>query len=100
MKKLVQREDAPKLAQLMNLKSFGDLELDHHYTTWSMVDYLVSEHPEGFARLLRSIKGLTNAEGFPDGTRVRDVHRAQIKELAGSYLAFDRAWRAWVLETY
>jgi hypothetical protein len=100
-RKLVSKEEFPGMSRLVNLRGFGEMKLDHHYTTWSMVDYLMREHPHFLAVLLSRIKGLLSEEFIPDGSGIADEHRAIFKEVLGlSYPQFDRAWAAWVLENY
>jgi len=100
-RKLVNSGDAPRMAQLMRMKGFAEFELDHHFTTWSMIDFLITEHPDVLAQLFDRIKGMTNEEGIGDGTQLPDVHREAFQELLGmSYREFDAAWGEWVLATY
>ena len=85
------------MAELIHLKSFASFDLDTHFVCWSMVDYLVREHPESFACILDRIHGRKNAEGYPDASGLREVHRGAFQECLGmSYAGFDRAWAAWV----
>ena len=37
VRKLIQRREAPRMAELIGLKAYSELELEHHFTTWSMV---------------------------------------------------------------
>lgn len=100
-RKLVVREEAPSLARLMAIRDFAGLELEHHFTTWSMVDYLQREHPGFLAVLIDRLSGLLNEQNVPDGSELTEVHRDVFREeLSMSYAAFDRAWREWVLASY
>ena len=99
-RKLVQRDDAPSMAQLMALRSYADLELEHHFSSWSRVEYLLQEHPGFLARLLAALKGRTDAAGLADGSGVADAQREVFRdELGMSYAQFDRAWADWVLSS-
>ena len=96
--KIVKRGNAPRLAELMALKNYAELELVHHFCTWSMIKYLIEEHPEGFAGLLADICGIMDENGYADGSNLPDKHRKAFKERLGmSYPEFDKAWRDWVL---
>lgn len=100
-RKLVAAGDAPSMASLLALNGYADLELEHHFTTWSMIDYLQRERPGFVGRLLDTIKGLTNEAGIGDGSGLEDAHRAAFREgLGATYAQFDEAWRAWVLQAY
>lgn len=89
------------MARLVNVKGFGELKLEHHFTTWSMIDFLVREHPQFLGVLMDRISGMTNEQFIPDGSGLWDVHREVFKESLGmSYAQFDRAWQSWVLENY
>lgn len=99
--KLVRSGKALRMAQLMALRGFAELKLEHHFTTWSMMDFLMTEHPEFLAKLLDGINGLTNRKGYDDGSGLNEVHRKLFKtELGMSYAKFDEAWRTWVLANY
>ena len=99
--KLVRSGKAPRMAEMVRFKNYGELELDHHFTTWSMVDFLATAHPKKFADLIKGLKGITNAEGYSDGSDLPARQRELFKSLWGWSLAqFDEAWAAWVLETY
>jgi len=98
VRKLASSDDSPGMARLMRMRSFAEFTLDTHYVTWSMIDFLLAEHPDFLATLLDRIKGLTNAQGLPDPGRLEDVHRDAFKEVLGlDYRAFDQAWAEWVL---
>jgi len=98
---LVRGGEAKSLAQLTRMADFGDLERDDHFVTWSMVDYLVREHPGFLAKLLADLKGLMDEEHKADGSLVPEAQRRAFKEHLGmNYLRFDEAWAAWVLEDY
>ncbi len=95
--KLARSGEAPRMSELVNLQSYGSFEFDTHVATWSMVDFLIREHPEGFACLLDSLKGRVKADGTPDGGTLRDVHREAFPACLGlSYAQFDEAWAAWI----
>ena len=101
VRKLVQRDKAPRMAALIALKGYAELELEHHFTTWSMIDYLLQTNHDGFACLNDRLHGVMNEQGIPDGSNISDVHRAAFKECLGmSYAQFDAAWREWVIATY
>ncbi|MEE8467294.1 MAG: hypothetical protein V3T22_02505 [Planctomycetota bacterium] len=100
-RKLVTKEEFPGMARLVNLRGFSEMKLEHHFTTWSMVDYLMREKPHFLATLLGRIKGLLNEDFIPDGSGIADAQRATFREVLGvSYAQFDRAWAAWVLDNY
>jgi hypothetical protein len=99
--KLIAAGQAPRMAELLTLKSYAELSLTHHFTTWSMVDYLVQTNPEGFGAFLRAIKSNLDARGIPTGENLTEHHRKVFREhLAMSYAEFDEAWRAWVQIAY
>jgi hypothetical protein len=101
VRKLISKGEAVRMAELVNLKSYAELELRHHYTTWSMIDYLVAVDPDGFACLNDRLHGRTNAEGIGDGSNLDDVHREAFKECLGmGYAEFDRAWAEWAQASY
>ena len=101
VKKLVNAEKAPRLAALVRKNNYGQLSLDDHFCTWSMIDFLHRTRPEGLAALLVNLKGRTGEDGFGDGSNLPEAHRELFKEQFGmSYSQFDSAWAEWVLATY
>jgi len=96
VRKLISSKKVLRLAELVALKSYAELELRHHYTTWSMVLYLMEEHAEAFANLNDRLHGMKKADGLPDGSKMRDKHRRAFQDCLGmSYAQFDKAWRNW-----
>lgn len=99
--KLINSGEASRMAELMTLKSYSDLKLVHHFTTWSMIDFLMKEKPMEFAKYLWAMKRNYDAQGLPTGQNLHDWHRKQFKEQLGwTYAEFDEAWRAWVQANY
>ena len=99
--KLIGQDKAPRLSQLVGRKTYGELELADHYVTWSMIDFMVREHPDKLAALLGGLKGLKREDGWPDGGRVKDRQRELFRELfGGSYAHFDELWKTWAKEAY
>lgn len=99
--KLIRAKSAPRMAELINVKTYGELELEHHFATWSMVDFLVSTKPEEFATFLGTIKGRTDEKGYPLTTDIKGAHRDAFKSVFGwSYSQFDTAWAEWVTADY
>jgi hypothetical protein len=99
MRKMIATGDAPRFPELVGLKTFADLELDHHYATWSAVRYLLDERPEQFAKLLDGIKGLKDERGWSDGSKLADRQRELSRELCDTtYAQFDAVWKAWAVE--
>lgn len=99
--KLITSGEAPRLAELMQLKSYAELKLPHHYVTWSMVEYLIKTNPTGFANFLKAMKLCLNEKGVPTGGKLLEFHRDKFKECLGmNYNEFDEAWRAWALIAY
>ncbi|MAF65357.1 MAG: hypothetical protein CMJ84_06830 [Planctomycetes bacterium] len=101
VRKIIAGDDAPRMAELMSLDNFGQMELPDHYATWSMVDFLVQTEPEGFSELIGALKSFRDEEGLPDGSDLPGKHRRLFRELIGlSYAEFDAAWRAWAKTSY
>ncbi|MCK6445565.1 MAG: hypothetical protein L6Q99_04170 [Planctomycetes bacterium] len=102
VKKLVAAGEAPRMAELVNMKDYADLTLPTHFVTWSMVDFLVKTNPKGFACLNDAIHGRTDAKGYADGSNLLDVHRESFPTCLGyaTYQEFDAAWAAWVTANY
>jgi hypothetical protein len=99
--KLIAEDKAPRLAELMGLKSYAELKLADHFTTWSMVDYLLQQKPEQFAKFVWIMKSNQDEKGLPTGSNLLEWHRTAFKEAFGwNYPEFDEAWRAWAKEAY
>jgi hypothetical protein len=99
--RLISSGDAPRMAELMAIKSYAELKLPHHYVTWSMLDYLSKSNPDGLAAFLRAIKLNLDERGVPTGANLPEWHRKCFREHLGlGFAEFDEAWRAWVLLNY
>ena len=99
--KLLAANETPRMAELASIKHFAELKIAHHFTVWSMVDYLVKTQPDGFAKFLWAIKSNVDDKGTPTGANMAEWHRTKFKELLGmSYGEFDAAWSAWCAVNY
>lgn len=99
--KLISANEAPRMAELMSLKNFGELKLPHHFTTWSMIDFLITTKPKEFGAFLWAIKKNYDEKGIPTGSNLPEWHRKQFKEVLGwTYAEFDQAWRDWAQVAY
>ena len=99
--KLISTDKAPRLAELLALPSYAELKLPHHFTTWSMVDFLIQEKPAEFANFIWTMKSSYDEKGLPTGSKLTEWHRKTFKECFGwSYPEFDEAWRTWAREAY
>ncbi len=101
VRKLIARGQTPRMAELIHLKGYGELELRHHYTTWSIVDWLVRTDPDGLACFVGDLTGLVNEHGIADGSNMPDAHRSAVKKCLGrSYAQLDAAWAEWAQANY
>ncbi len=99
--KLIAGGQAPRMAEMVNLKSFAELKLAHHFTTWSMIDYLIKTQPDAFTKFLWAIKSSKDERGVPTGANLVEYQRTKFKEcFEMSYAEFDEAWRAWAMVNY
>jgi len=99
--KLIDANTAPRMAELLQLKTFAELKLPHHYTTWAMMDFLVKTKPDKLAKFLQHMKRCYNDKGQPTGENLIEFHRKAFKEDLGmSYAEFDDAWREWAKTAY
>ncbi|HEV8113041.1 MAG TPA: hypothetical protein VGR31_09720 [Planctomycetota bacterium] len=95
-RKLVARGKAKSLAELMHAKEFGELDVDAHVTAWSMIRFLIAEHPDQLAKILGGVKGQLDANGIPTGKDLPDLERKLLKETGGwTPQSFDEEWRKW-----
>ncbi len=95
--KLVAADEVPSIAKLMRIDDYGDMTFDLHAVSWSYVQYLSVEHPEGFAKILGRIKSLLNEENVPDGAGMPNhLREAFAQELGMTYGKFQAAWSEWL----
>ena len=100
VRKLVQSDKAPRLAEMVGLRTYAEFKLKHHYTCWSMTAFMISEMPDAYACLNGELHGIKAADGQPDGSNMREKHRRLFREcFAMNYIEFDTAWRKWVLSS-
>jgi hypothetical protein len=100
-RKMISSGKHPRMAELIRLEGYGDMELPHHYATWSILDYLHRENPDGLAMFLQELKGRVNSQGYADGSNMAAAHRELFKEHLGmGYAQFDEAWVEWIKSNY
>jgi len=96
VRRLIQKDEAPTIAELVHLQTPAQLTLPHHYVAWSMTAFLVEEHGTGYACLMEGLHGIRDAKGRADGSGIIDKHRELFHSCLGMrYHQFDTAWRAW-----
>jgi len=99
--KLIASNDAPHVAEMMGLKSYAEFKLPHHFTTWSMIDFLIKTQPENFGKFVWAMKANVDKAGMPTGSNLPDYFRVKFKEHFGfNYPEFEDAWRAWAKVAY
>jgi hypothetical protein len=98
VKQLITSGKAPRLAEMVALKTYAEFEQRHHYACWSMVKFMVSTNIAGFGCLNGKIHGRKLATGMPNSEDIPGVHRDAVSECFGmTYPQFDEAWRAWAM---
>ena len=98
VKQLIQSGKAPRLAEMVALKTYAEFELRHHYASWSMIKFMVTTNLPGFGCLNGKLHGRKTPQGMPDSEDIPGVHRDAISTCFGfTYPQFDEAWRAWAL---
>lgn len=101
VKKIVNNGDVPSFPALIGRRTFAELNLDDHFATWSIFDYLIQVHPDFLKVYFDAVSGIKNAEGYDDYGALPDTQRSAFKETLGmTYGKFEAAWKEWVLETY
>lgn len=101
VRKMVAAGQQISMAQLMTLKDYAGLTLNHHYTVWSMVDFLIRTKPDQFAAFNAKIHGRMNKQNLADSANLTDATRTAFQESIGmSYVEFDAVWAKWVEDTY
>ena len=101
VRKLLRKGTAARMAELITLRGYSELELRHHFTAWSIIDWLVKTNPEGLSCLCKRLTGLLNDEKMPDGSNMPDAHRAAVKECLGmGYAQVDARWAEWAEANY
>ncbi len=100
-KELIAAGEAARTAQLLAKRSYAELEFADHVVCWSKTDYMIRVHPDGYACLLKALKGRKGADGYDDSSNLDDVHRDAFQTCFGlNHNQFDEAWAAWVRDTY
>ena len=98
VRKMIKAKKAPRLASKMAIRTYSELTLEDHFAMYSMVKFLMEEHPDGFAELNKELHGRMDKTGFIDSQNLPEVHREAFKTIFGwTYLEFDEAWSNWAL---
>ena len=95
-RQLASRNRFTSVAQLVEREGVAEFTLTDHVTSWSMVRFLVTEHPDAFAAIANDLRGLSKGTQPVDAMVLRRAHRdAFARHLEWTYDEFDAAWRAW-----
>lgn len=95
IKKLVARDKARPLIEVLAFEEYGRFEPEEHMLTWSWVCFLWRLGPEKMPRFINALKDKKDGENW------RDVQIKALRDVYGiSPLQFDTAWREWVKEVY
>ncbi len=96
-KRLVATSKPRSLAELTEVKEFGELSQEDQVAVWSRVRFLIEARPEECAKLLGGIKGQLDEKKLPSGTDLPGLQRKLLQEIAGwTTFSFDDAWKTWV----
>jgi hypothetical protein len=96
--KLIASGEAPRLAEMIALRTYAEFEMRHHYACWSMTRFMIETNPKGYACLNGTLHGRKRADGLPDPEDMPGVQRQAFQDCFGmSYMQFDEAWRAWAV---
>jgi hypothetical protein len=99
VKKLIGSGKALSFAELLHAKGFSDLTVPAQMTGWSMVRFLIDEHPDKFAQFLGAVKGQLDEQGNQSGKDLPDLQRKLLMDLWGwTPASFTEAWKAWALK--
>jgi hypothetical protein len=95
--KLVRKKNSTPVPKLMNAKHPADLDRVAHLTAWSMVNFLVNQHPEQFAKFVGDLKAQLDDRGYPTGRGMVNLQRRLWREIwSWTPMQFDQAWQEWV----
>ena len=98
LKKIVRSGDVPRLAELVNISSYSDMDLDDHLAAFGLTQFLLDTNPDGYAAILDDLAGLLNENGETDGSDMNRHHREAFSQfLKMSYLQLDAAFAEWVM---
>lgn len=96
VKQLLRKHHGPYFEELNAKESLGDFTLEDHLFAWSMVRFLLEEHPGALAKICADLKGLSKSKR-PIGPKT--LGNAQLDSFARNldmnYAEFDKAWSKW-----
>lgn len=95
-KEILRKLKKPYLEPLLNHASSHALTFEQHVTAWSMVRFLLDEHPDEFAAIINDLHGVGGGKrriGMP--TVLVAQLNAFEQHLGMDYEDFDKAWAKW-----
>lgn len=93
---LLRGQKAPYLEPLALKEHETEFAFEEHLIAWSMTRFLIHEHPEAYAGMLKHMKGLTDGKVDIGIVELRTAHQdAFAKHLDMTYSEFDKAWSKW-----
>lgn len=92
---LVAKDDYNSFAELSRVRSYGDLSLEDHLVSWSLVTYLMERDKAAFGKFLLQLKA------NPSQSNNASVQRDALKDcFGGGFPQLEADWKQWVLDTY
>lgn len=96
-KRLVGTAKVRSLAELTEVKEFGELSQEDQVAVWSRARFLIDARPGECVKLLGGIKGQLGEDKIPHGRDLPGLQRKLLQEIGGwTTFSFDDAWKAWV----
>jgi len=92
----LRKNHGPYFEELVAKESLSDFTLEDHVFAWSMVRFLVEEHPRAFAQISADLKGLSKSKRPVGVIMLRHAQQdAFARNLDMTYGEFDKAWSKW-----
>ncbi|KAA3607891.1 MAG: hypothetical protein DWQ01_12450 [Planctomycetota bacterium] len=92
--RLSKSRKCPKFSELLHRATVGQMSEDEHIMAWSMVRFLLDQHPDAFAAFLGGVKGQLDSRGYPTGKDLQGLQRKLLKEHFGwTPLQLEQAWK-------
>ncbi|MBC8451100.1 MAG: hypothetical protein H8D72_00160 [Planctomycetes bacterium] len=95
-KELLRGKSRAHIEGLLAKETIMDFTLEDHILSWSMVRFLMDEHPKALAAIKADLHGLSKSKKGVGGSLILNTHKdAFARHLNMTYEEFDKAWSKW-----
>lgn len=102
VRRWLDHKNSKPISELLTLRDYGQLTKYDHVRIYSLVDWMMAEGDEKYAKFMNGVKGYVDPKtGLATGKELLKLQRKAFRAAySASPIQLEEKWRAWVLKTY